>query len=395
MGTPFKLLIVYARYGDGHLQAAAALSDSFSRHGAAEAKPVDLLAQAHPFLNEISKFVYRKSYRLFPRIYGWVYDTTKGMKADSAFGHWLHSFGASELLKLIEREQPDAVVHTFPSLALPIVTNRVGRRIPMFNVVTDFDLHMRWVHPQVDKYYVATDDLRLQLTGMGIGVHRIAATGIPLRTSFSQEPSEHERGQIARRYDIAFDKPIVLLMAGTYSNVAHMRKLCVRLAGNERIHTVVISGRNRSVQAQLQRQFASRRNVTVLGYVERIDELMRLAACIVTKPGGLTISEAIEAGLPILLYRPVPGQERQNAIYLQRKGAAITAQSTDELYLAIERVLNDAWQRAAMRQALESLRKHSAADRIALDIVHQLHIMEEASVPLRRSRTSQRSELRE
>ncbi|MBO9597051.1 MAG: glycosyltransferase [Cohnella sp.] len=385
MGTPFKLLIVYARYGDGHLQAAAALTDSFSRLGIAEAKPVDLLARAHPLLNEVSKFVYRNSYRLFPRIYGWVYDTTKGMKADSAFAHWLHSFGASELLKLIDREQPDAVVHTFPSLALPIIKNRVGRRIPMFNVITDFDLHMRWIHPQVDKYYVATDDLRVQLTGMGVGLHRIAATGIPLRTTFSQKPDEYERGQIARRYAIASDKPIVLLMAGTYSNVAHMCKLCVRLAGNEQIHTVVVSGRNRSAQAQLERQFASRSNVSVLGYVERIDELMRLAACIVTKPGGLTISEAIEAGLPILLYRPVPGQERQNAIYLQHKGAALIAWSTDELYLAIDRVLNDPGQRTAMRAALESLRKQSAADRISLDIVHQLHIMEEASVPLIRS----------
>ncbi len=385
MGTPFKLLIVYARYGDGHLQAAAALSDCFSRHGIAEAKQVDLLAQAHPFLNEISKFVYRKSYSLFPRVYGWVYDTTKGMKADSAFGQWLHSFGASKLLKLIQREQPDAVVHTFPSLALPIITNRIGRRIPMFNVVTDFDLHMRWVHPQVDKYYVATDDLRVQLTGMGVGDHRIAATGIPLRTSFSRELSEQERGQIARRYEIASDKPIVLLMAGTYSNVANMRKLCVRLAGNEHIHTVIVCGRDRFVQAQLLRQFASRSNVTVLGYVERIDELMRLAACIVTKPGGLTMSEAIEAGLPIFLYRPVPGQERQNAVYLQRKGAAVIASSTEELYRAIDRLLNDAEQRAAMRQAIDSLRKQYAADRIALDIVRQLHIMEEASVPLIRS----------
>lgn len=395
MGKPFKLLIVYARYGDGHLQAAAALSSCFSRLGIAEAKPVDLLAQAHPFLNEVSKFLYRQSYRLFPRIYGWVYDTTKGMKADSAFAHWLHSFGASELLKLIDREQPDAVVHTFPSLALPIITNRVGRRIPMFNVITDYDLHMRWIHPQVDKYYVATDDLRLQLTGMGIGVRRIAATGIPLRTPFSIELSELERERIARRYSLASDKPIVLLMAGTYSNVAHLRKLCVRLAGNEHVHTIVVCGRHRSVQEQLQRQFALRSNVTVLGYVERVDEIMRLAACIVTKPGGITMSEAIETGLPIILYRPVPGQERRNAVYLQRKGAAVIAWSTDELYQAIERVLNDDGQLTTMRQALESLRKHRAADRIALDIVRQLHIMEEASVPLNRSRTSQRSELHE
>ncbi|MFC5531517.1 MGDG synthase family glycosyltransferase [Cohnella yongneupensis] len=382
MGRQIKLLIVYARFGDGHLQAATALSDSFARLGIAEAQIVDLLAQSHPLLNEVSKFVYRKSYDMFPHLYGWVYETTRDMKASSPFAHFLHSFGADELLKLIELERPDAIIHTFPSLALPLITTRLGRRIPMFNVVTDFDLHMRWVHPQVDKYYVATDDLRLQLNKLGIGDNRIKATGIPLRRSFAEQLSLSEREAVAARYGLTPDQPIVLLMAGAYGNFANLRNLCGKLSVQKNIQTIVVCGHNRSVQSELHRRFAMHANVTVLGYVDRIDELMRLAACIVTKPGGLTMSEAIEARLPIFLLRPVPGQERNNALYLQRQGAAFISRSIEELFQAILRLLRDSHHRLAMCRALERLSKESASDRIALDITNQLHIMEEASVPL-------------
>lgn len=380
-----KLLIVYARFGDGHLQAAAALRDSFERLGLADAQTVDLLAHSHPFLNEVSKFVYRQSYTLFPRVYGWVYESTKHMKSDSSFAHWLHSFGKTALRKLVLRERPDAVVHTFPSLALPAIYDRVGRRIPMFNVVTDFDLHMRWVHPQVDKYYVATDDLRLALAGLGVDDRRIEATGIPLRPTFADLSDIPERAAIASSFSIAPDMPTVLVMAGAYGNAADLRTLCVKLSERQDVHTVVVCGRNRAFRTALQSRLASRPNVDVLGYVDRIDELMRAATCIVTKPGGLTTSEAIEAGLPIFLYRPVPGQERNNALYLQRRGAAIVCRSNGELVLAVRRLIEDPAQRLAMRQAQGALRKGRAADRIALDIVGQLHIMEEASVPRLRS----------
>lgn len=384
MERRMKVLIVYACFGDGHLQAATALRDSFGRLGLADATLVDLLASSHPLINNVSKFVYRKSYSLFPHVYGWVYDTTKAMKSDSLFAQWLHSFGRTALLKLIRKVQPDAVIHTFPSLALPALVNRVGRRIPMFNVVTDFDLHMRWVHPQVDKYYVATDDLHRQLTKLGIGEHRVAATGIPVRPSFSSSVDPAEREAIAARYGLSAERPIVLLMAGAYGNLADLRKLGHKLAGESVVQTVIVCGRDRAVRTQLARSFAKRGNVSVLGFVDRIDELMRLSVCIVTKPGGLTTSEAIETRLPIFLYRPVPGQERHNAVYLQRKGAAVVSRSVGELFGAITGLLRDARKPAAMREAIDTLRKDSASDTIALDISRQLNIMEEASVPLSR-----------
>jgi processive 1,2-diacylglycerol beta-glucosyltransferase len=376
-----KIFILYARFGEGHWQAASALRHSFEKQGIAEVRLIDLLAEAHPVINEVTRYVYNKSYNVLPQVYGWVYEATKGMKSDSMFANWLHSFGSLTLQKLVEREQPDAIVHTFPILVLPFVTQRMGRKIPMFNVVTDFDLHHRWVHPDVDKYYVATEDLSEQLRGLGVAAERIQATGIPTRTSLS---ANEVRASTAYSYGLVPNKPIVLVMAAANATQADTGELCRKLTDRSKVQVAIVCGRNRLLEGALTEYFEFNSDVSVLGYVDRMDELMAISSCIITKPGGLTLSEAINSLLPIFLYRPVPGQERNNARYLESKGAAFIGYSSDQLIAAIDEILNNPGRLAEVQQSLQALRKNGASDSITLDIVHQLHIMEEASSVLMR-----------
>ncbi|MFC5470179.1 glycosyltransferase [Cohnella suwonensis] len=371
-----KIFILYARFGEGHWQAASALRHSFERVGGADTVLIDLLAEAHPFLNGVSRFVYAKSYNVMPHLYGWVYETTKGMNADSPFANWLHSFGSVALRKLIERESPDAIVHTFPMLVLPSVSRKIGLSIPMFNVITDFDLHRRWVHPAVDKYYVATDDISRQLRSLGVRPERIAATGIPIRPTFRPDGA---RTGVAAKYGLDERRPIVMVMAPPNVPSAETAKLCLLLRDRCGAQVAVVCGRDKALRDSLAAGLAPRTGVAVLGFVERIDELMAVSRCLVTKPGGLTLSEAIAARLPLLLYRPVPGQELGNAKYLSGKGAAVICRDPHDVMHAARRLLEDASEPLAMRGALEALRKPDSSDRIALDIARQLHIMEEAS----------------
>jgi len=377
MSKQRKIFILYARFGDGHWQAASALQHSFAQQGSTEVKLIDLLAESHPVINEVSRFVYNKSYNVMPQVYGWVYEATKGMKSNSLFASWLHSFGAVTLRRLVEQEQPDAIVHTFPILVLPFVNQKMGRKIPMFNVVTDFDLHLRWVHPDVDKYYVATDDMSNQLYDLGVLPNRVAVTGIPIRPNFMngaiRAVAEVNRNQYPSL------KPIVLVMAAAYAAWTDTADLCLELTQQCQAQVLIVCGRNRTLQASLSEYFHAQSDVTVLGYVDHIDELMAISDCIITKPGGLTLSEAIAAELPLLLYRPVPGQERNNARYLASKGAAVICQSRKQLSKAVWELLNIPELRANMRRAHQALRKNRASDSIALDIVRQLNIMEEDS----------------
>jgi processive 1,2-diacylglycerol beta-glucosyltransferase len=380
MSKQKKIFILYARFGEGHWQAASALRHSFTHLGNIEVKLIDLLAESHPVINEVSQFVYKKSYHVLPQVYGWVYEVTKGMKSDSLFATWLHSFGALTLQKLIEHEQPDDIIHTFPTLVLPSVSERMGRKIPMFNVITDFDLHLRWVHPDVDKYYVATEDMSKQLCDLGIAPDRIAATGIPIRPSFSPE---RFRATAAYSYGLTPHKPIVLVMAAANATGGiDTGELCRKLVEQCNVQAVIVCGRNRALERALKAYFTKNADVSVLGYVDQMDELMAISTCIITKPGGLTLSEAIIAELPIFLFRPVPGQERNNARYLQNKGAAVICQTAKQLLGAIRELLTKPERRLEMQMAISTLRKKGASDRIALDIVHQLHIIEEASTSL-------------
>jgi processive 1,2-diacylglycerol beta-glucosyltransferase len=227
----------------------------------------------------------------------------------------------------------------------------------------------------VDKYYVATEDISKQLYELGVSPDRVAATGIPIRPTFSALPAR----VAAYSYGgVNTHKPVVLVMAAANAAWTDTAKMCSKLVDRCDVQVVLVCGRNLALKRSLKEHLALDARISVLGYVNQMEELMAISSCIVTKPGGLTLSEAIMVQLPIFIYRPVPGQERNNARYLENKGAAVICQSIERLAGAIGDLLTKPERRAEMKQALITLHKKAASDTIALDITHQLHIMEEA-----------------
>jgi processive 1,2-diacylglycerol beta-glucosyltransferase len=378
-----RILIIYASYGDGHLQAARAIRDALQRHDveASRIKLVDLMAEANPLLNEVSRRFYLHSYSKLPTLYGWVYDRTRPMKHDSLFGGWLHSFGREKLRRLLLTERPDTIVYTFPVFAAPSFRQKY-RHIPTSAVVTDFDLHCRWVHPHVDRYFVATDELKNELMKLGIVEHRITVSGIPIKPSFTLlQPNP----LWFAKYSLPEDRPIVLVMAGAAGVMPDVPEVCEALLEDNAAHIALVCGRNDALADSLRIRFRHQLagpaggRLHLFGYVEPIHELMAIANCLVTKPGGITLSEGLAAGLPLFIYRPVPGQEKNNALFLHSKGAAHIARHPQELSASIRSLLHDPIRLAAHRQAACKLGRSEAADTVALDILRQCLIMEEAS----------------
>lgn len=372
-----KLLILYASYGEGHLQAARAIRDAMEQYGQTNVKMFDLMAESHPWINGMTRRLYMKSYTHIPQLYGWMYDITKPMKHNSLFGSWLHSFGRQKITRLVKEERPDAIVYTFPLFAL------IGRRqslaagrIPSYTVITDFDLHRRWVHPGIDRYYVATEDLRKELAALGIPRRNVSVSGIPLKPGFQ---SAGPLPELQSRYRLDPRRRTVLIMAGAQGVLAHVSSICKSLLQDPEIQILLVCGRNSLLKASIERRFAGlreRERLHTLGYVDRIHELMALADCIVTKPGGITLAEAIASGLPIFLFRPCPGQEKQNALYLASKGAAVIADDAESLAARICGLLHDPVRLAAACSRVKGLHAPpaslSAAQYIALDILSSL-----------------------
>ncbi|PNQ82781.1 glycosyltransferase [Paenibacillus sp. F4] len=367
-----KILILYASYGEGHVQAARAIMDSLRRLGRCEVQLLDLMAESHPWLNGLTKFVYMQSFKTIPQLYGWVYNITRGMKAKSAFGHVLHSFGMRQLTLTLKKELPDLVIHTFPQLALPALRRKMEMNLPIVNVVTDFDLHGRWLHPDIDRYYVATEDIQQEAAQRGIPIERIIATGIPIHASFYNMSANEVPVQEQVIPSLQSETTTVLIMAGAYGVLSGILDICRQLSKLPQLRLLIVCGRNQQLKAEVDGLYADHPDIYTYGFVDFVPALMRASNLVITKPGGITLSESIASGLPILVFKPVPGQELNNALYLQQKGAARIARTTEELIQHCLDLISTPSLAEEMTQAIELLRKPHPADQIAEDILHQL-----------------------
>lgn len=381
-----KLLIVYASYGEGHLQAAKALRDACEEFGEQQVIMCDLFAESHPWLNEMTRRFYQKSYTHLPYLYGWMYGITKPMKHNSLFGSWLHSFGRHKVRQLLLQEKPDAVIYTFPFYAHQSLKKH-SRRIPSYTVITDFDLHCRWVHPSIDRYYVATSDLSRELRLQGIHPQQIKVSGIPLKKGFQAASRAPE---LYAKYGLQPVKPTVLVMAGAQGVLPHVLEMCdTMLLRAPELQIALVCGHNsglHSAAVERFQQHPAADRLQAFGYMNEIHELMALADCLVTKPGGVTLAEAITAELPAFIYRPVPGQEKQNAMYLQSKGAAFVSNDMDYLIEEMLKLVHDPMRLMNMRfhirklQPKDSSQSVTTAQTIILDIVSNLRIINHASL---------------
>lgn len=393
-----KILILYASYGEGHVHAAKALQSALQRLGNDRTVLYDLMAQSHPLLNEMTRKFYHGSYTHMPYLYGWMYDFTKPMKHNSLFGSWLHSFGRYKIRQLLEYERPDAVIYTFPLYGMP--PSRRGHRsrtVPSYTVITDFDLHRRWLHPIIGRYYVATEDLRCEMRQLGIPAQNVLASGLPLKPGFRLTPDTKE---LYKKYGFDPSRPTVLLMAGAHGVLPNVPALCEKLLRGANLQLAVVCGRNEELLSELTERVNAERADGVLhvfGYVDAIHELMSLSDCLITKPGGITLAEAIATGLPTFIYRPVPGQEKQNALYLASKGAAFIVKDAASLTTSVQELLSQPSKLDACRKNMRKLQApvissssghvdrliptaSDAAESIVLDIISNIGIMERSSI---------------
>jgi len=336
MKSKKKILIVYASFGDGHIQVTRALKESFLQRGGTDVATVDLLAEAHPWINAITRSMYTKSSRFSPALYGWSYRYTEHLQHDQLLVKWMNSLCNRKLNEIVLAEQPDVIVHTFPMLSLLELRKKKGWSIPAVTVLTDYVLHQRWVHPDTDQYYVATGDLQAELAAQGIPKERVQVSGIPIRNAFNRSMDAME---ITRRYGFDPSRKIVLIMAGAYGVLSGIDEIIHRLMLVDDVQVALVCGKNEALLHKMRISFGDEPRVTLFGFVEHVEELMKVASCMVTKAGGVTLSEALAMDLPFIVYRPLPGQELGNARYLADCGSGTIAEKVEDIRQQLEQIL--------------------------------------------------------
>jgi len=328
-----RVLVFSAGFGNGHLRAAEATIEGL-RDKAPDTEIIhldfgDFLSKR---VNTMAKNLYLEMIKHTPKLWAKIYNITDKLEPESVIQRFLKQLGRSDFLKCIQAFAPDLIVCTYPTISSILAQLRLENilQVPVITVITDYTLHSHWVHPGVDRYMVACEEVKKSLVSWGIKAQRIQVTGIPISPKFEVEMN---REHIFTKFGLKADIPTFLVMGGTYVGLKSAKRLCKTLADSRvPVQSIIVCGKNTKLYHSLGEVIEHSINPMVrLGYVHNVEELMSVSNLIITKAGGLTVSEALTKHLPLVIYKPIPGQEEENARFVQRIGAGQVAGTEEEL----------------------------------------------------------------
>ncbi|UOF88883.1 1,2-diacylglycerol 3-glucosyltransferase [Fodinisporobacter ferrooxydans] len=363
-----KALILSASCGEGHQQASLAIQEAMKRiDPAIEVRIEDYLKMVHPIVDAVARYCYIQSVRYAPPLYSLFYHRTKNLKSSSRIQKYLNQLGMNELKNYIQEFKPDIVISTFPTPAgvMSVLKESGTIQVPSATVITDHAIHNQWIHPYTDMYFVGSHYVKQGLIHRGVSENKIHVTGIPIRSLF-QEPVDQIR--LLQKYRVNPELPTVLVMGGSFGVLKDIANICEELFTYATpIQVLVVCGRNEKLYHKINELAKHSSNfVQVFGFVQEINELMAISDVMITKAGGLTISESLAMELPMLLYRPIPGQEQQNASFLVDSNVAVLAKTRHLVseYMQILLSTNTDHMLQDMRENAKRIKKTDAADQI-------------------------------
>jgi processive 1,2-diacylglycerol beta-glucosyltransferase len=277
----------------------------------------------------------------------------------------ISAFTARDIAALVKKYRPEAVIctHPFPAGAASWRKKRHPEEFLYGTVITDYSVHQMWIYPNADCYFVAREEMKTDLIAAGLPPEKVFVTGIPVTSKFNQRENPET---IFENLGLSPECKTVLLMGGGLGIGGLDAALNALEEIASSIQILVVTGKNEKLRLRVETMAkSSHHTILVWGYSARVREFMAVSDFIITKPGALTISEALSAELPMLLHDPIPGPETENAVYIARKGAAVWANSEEKLAKAISRLLTSEEELANMRTAAHELKKPYAARDIA------------------------------
>ncbi len=372
---PKKILFLSVSAGAGHMRAAEALR-AYANAGdnSVEAVHLDVMDFVTSTFRKLYTDFYIKLVNKAPTLWGYLYQLTNEAQSDSSMEklrRGLERLNTKPLLKEIEQFKPDAIVctHFLPAELLSRLIRKHGFTCPVWVQVTDFDLHRMWVHESMAGYFAANEEVAFRMRAQGVAADHIHVTGIPIMPAFA---AALDRAECAREYGLDPAKPTILLMGGG-AGLGRLDTIAARLlALDGTFQLIVLAGKNAqalSALQELQQQYPGR--LVPQGFTDKVERLMACSDLVITKPGGLTTSECLAMGLPMIVNAPIPGQEERNADYLLEEGVALKAFDAVTLEYRVRYLLDHPEKLADMRAKAKALGRPLAAQQV-LDTVWKL-----------------------
>jgi processive 1,2-diacylglycerol beta-glucosyltransferase len=337
-----------------------------------EAPSVNGFGYTYPLLERIVGSAYMGVIRRTPKVWDYLYDNPKVFKRSQPIKRFLHKTSHKKIGKLLERYQPDTIVCTQAFPCGMVADYKMANNLPikLIGVLTDYAPHSYWINEGVDYYVVPDEEVKDRLVKKGVAPELVKVLGIPVRSKFAVPLNKEE---IAKKLGIDLNIPVILMMGGG-QGLGPIKETVVSLNDiSMPLQMIVITGVNKKLTKWLHK--AGRKltkKILTFPYVSNVEELMEVATLIVTKPGGMTTSECLAKGLPMVIINPIPGQEMRNAEFLVRSGVGVLLGDTSNIGEEVELLLKSPERLSAMRQAALKNSKPYAAVNIAKLILGQL-----------------------
>ena len=371
-----RVLLMHVSTHLGHQQASRAIGQTVQRlYPQAHVTSVD----ASQYASRLVRWAIAQSYlsliRHQPDVWEYLYDNPTVHRRIQWLRTLLHHYHAANLGRLLETVRPDVIACTqaYPC-GIAAHFKRVHQvSIPLVGVLTDYAPHLYWFHDDVDVYVVPSEEVKQRFLARGVEASRIRVLGIPIDLRFLEQV---DRAALAREFGLDLADPIILIMGGG-SGFGPLREIVMNL---DRLphpcQFIVVAGRNLALHHWLMRQ-RFRHRIVSFGYIRMIPQLMDLATLLISKPGGLTTSEALAKRLPLVMVNPIPGQEAYNARYLLAQGAAVQANSAETVRQTVRDLLDDPERIEALRRRIDEVARPMASvdiARLLVSLVEQARV---------------------
>ncbi|MBN1676443.1 MAG: hypothetical protein JXR37_35690 [Kiritimatiellae bacterium] len=362
-----RVLISYLIPHSGHHAAALAVESALRRTApSVETMVVDPLQYTRPYWSAIIEKTYMIVLRRTPEVWDALYDNEKIDHLTRRIRRLVQRGSSRRFLRMMKEFNPDLVICTqaYPFGVMSAYKRKFGAPLPLFGVITDYWPHRFWVHEGDGQYFLPTPQAAARLAALGVKRSRMIVSGIPIGPEFAPVADGPDPVLPARR---------ILVMGGSRGLGVRYRTIRSLDRSAQDFAIEVVTGKNRQLANRLlARRRRFKHPIRVRGYVKSVAPLMRSSALLLGKPGGMTSAEAMAVGLPLIIIRPLPGQEVRNMNQLTVQGAAVHLDRDRHVAPAVDMLLGNEELLAMMRQRALQLGRPDAAPQIAQEVLRHL-----------------------
>ena len=350
-----KVIIFHISKFGGHNKAAKNLEEALVyTNPQISVTNINGFGYFYPRAEKVINFIYMGIIKHFPNLWGKAYDRKKVVSAVGPLRNLIHGLAFERLDNLIKKHKPDCFVATqaFPCGLVADFKKKDNLDIPLIAIVTDYHPHRFWVHPLVDRYVVACQEAKEVLLREGVAKEKIKILGMPISVKFM---IPYPKKKISEEFGFASELDTVLVMGGGLG-IGPIKVIAKKLDALEcNFQTIVVCGRNKNLYKWfIKRKDKFKKPIFIFGYIENIHQIMDFSDLIITKGGGITISEALAKGLCIIINNPIPGQEERNVSYLRKKEAIVEVDEVEDIVKATERLLTNKKELYALKERAKS-----------------------------------------